>query len=630
MVISELVSYLGFRVDQSGARQFDAQMDRLQRRADSVATGIAAGMSAALTNFAGNLALRVGEMIGGALKAIPVAGDAMTNAVSQIEQSIEQSAISGQEAVAIYEKLYEIGTRTGISANDSAAAFSRMNGIFQDLGLSVGQTIQLLEGIQSAGLISGARVEDVREAVRQLGQALSSGKLNGENLITLSERMPRLVQDLRKELGMSQKEFIEAGSKGLLTAEAIIPALLKVSDKAVEAYSRAPLEMATAYQMMRNSALRFAAELDKQLRLSQTIGKIFQFIGRTIDSWRGSLSVIGRMVDDLGGLEGIARLVAAALVAMFAPQILSGIAGLMTGFVGLLGVLRTMLIPLASIVMWAAIIEDAFVWMQGGKSLFGDKLGAFSDFIKPVVDAWEAFKTDFVNIPVVLEPIFTRISELTGITGEDIKRFLAESFNVAKEAARAFLADVMGIPAAISGVWENIKTITSIFLTSLTQGWNNLTNDIKFAFNSLISFFQNLVAIIRAPFDSFFSWFDEKLNTVRGLGQRLGLLSAGPENGRREQDFQGPAFPAMSEFFNSAITPDVSGRIGNAGNNVSAPVTADIDIHVTAPGADPASVANATRNGVVSGLGESGMRLGDSMARALSLSNPRIEAPASP
>src|SRR5687768_16828194 len=98
MIVSELVSLLGFRTDMSGANNFDKKLTDLQGKSNAVTAGISAAFA--------NMALNVAASIAGAIASIPVriaqSGDAMVGSLAKIESSIGRSATSAAEAEGLY------------------------------------------------------------------------------------------------------------------------------------------------------------------------------------------------------------------------------------------------------------------------------------------------------------------------------------------------------------------------------------------------------------------------------------------------------------------------------------------------------------------------------------------------
>jgi tape measure domain-containing protein len=622
MVISELVSLLGFRVDNSGARQFDATMQNLQDGATNAAARIQSVFQTAalgVTAAFGSLVL-----IG---KPIAQAGDEMTLAIAKLKSSLDESAISGGEAVAIYEKLYEVGQRTGIAANDSAQGFTQLQLAMKDMNYGASDTINLLEGIQSAGIIAGQSTADVTEVVRQLGQAFGKGKLNGDELVTLSERMPRLVREIQKEMKMTTAEFFDASSKGKLTPEMLAPALLAASKRSMEELKNFPMTMARAYAIASNAGTRFLADLDKELGLSKALGAAFIYIAHTLDSWRSGLGVIGDMVRSLGGLEGIARLVGIAMLIAFGGSILGAVGSLIKLFDLMAMAIVRAFLPLVGFAAWVLIVEDFVTWMQGGKSLFGERFGDFDKVLSDIKDKIEPFKAWF-----------------------------AENFNFG-DTIENTRREFTNIGDFFVNLWEGIKNSWNSNLEGMKPQFEWLRGAARFlmdAFEPLKDFFAGVFDVILKNINAF---FDRIMIVINGIKSAIssvlnslpsfaaatesggsGSAPAGQEQRRRNFGARGNLGEALvnpdlsAELSGMLRGFDVTGRMPSGGAAVNAPQNNNItnDITINAPAGDPASIASGVNAGMGRATDSMTTRLGNSLALGLGISSPRIEAPASP
>lgn len=589
MIVSELVSLLGFRTDMSGANNFDKKLSDLQGRSNAVTAGI----SAAFANMALNIAANFAAALGSIPVRIAQSGDAMVGSLAKIESSIGRSATSAAEAEGLYEDLYQMGTRTGVAADESASAFTRFNLAMVELGRPASDTIALIEGIQAAGIVAGVSTGELSASMLQLGQALASGKLQGDELKSLRENMPRFLQDVTKALGLTTQEFFDQAEKGLLTPGRIVPALLKASEGAREELKNFPLTMSRSFSILTNSATRFMAELDKQLGLSKSLANLFSVIARTLDSWRSGLSVVGDLVRELGGLEGIARYAGIALLVAFGPALLGSVGAL----VGIFGTLaRTILIsllPLAGMVAWFLVIEDFIGWMQGKDSLFGDKFGG---------------------------------------TFEETIDKLTAGF---QERLQAWI-DLFGrVGTAIVETWDStIEQIRPLLL------WIEMAVEpIKVAFGALATFFEEVFNKIVARIQAF---VDKTIAMVSAIRGALSFMEGGgtgsdPERqgeqrgnmGRRggASGFYGDS-PIFDPSVFAATVPDMSGRLGGSSNSMAQSNAITNQITVNAPGADPASVAAGAQSGMRQATGDMTTRLGNAFALGLGIANPRVEAAA--
>lgn len=550
----------------------------------------------------------------------------MTMAIAKIKSSLGDSAIAGGEAVAVYEKLYEVGQRTGIAANDSAQGFTQLQLAMKDMNYGASDTIDLLEGLQSAGIIAGAKTQDVTEAVRQLGQAFGKGKLNGDELVTLSERMPRLLREVQKEMGMTTAQFFDASSKGKLTPEMLAPALLAASKRSIEELKKFPLTMARGYAIASNAASRFLAELDKQLGLSQSLGRAFVYIAQTLDSWRSGLSVIGDFVRALGGLEGMARLVGISLLVAFGYQILGSISKLITAINFIGAAFVRAFLPLTIFAIFVLAVEDFISWIEGKGSIFGDMFGDFETVIAPIKPQLEALKKWFEDN--------LSFSELWDNTKREINS-LIEFFTSA---------------------WELIKNAVNLNVEGMKPQFEWLRGAAGFlmeAFRPLSDFFVGVFDTIIKIIDAFYNKVMVVVGGVRSaiqgvLGLMPGFMAAtegtgsgtDPEKqaeGRRNLRARGALggfyAPETQEFLaGGSPIPDVTGKVGGGTNNSNSQQNNTItnDIIINAPAADPASIASGVNSGMGRATDSMTSRLGNSMALGLGISSPRIESPAMP
>ena len=618
MIIAELVSLLGFKVDNSGARQFDANMNALAQKSNAVAAGISAAFANAALNMVSNL---TGAITSG-IAEIPKAGDAMNTSLAKIETSIGRSATSADEAAAIYDKLFEASQRTGVSADESAAGFVRFNLAMQEVGRPAEDTIKLIEGIQAAGIVAGTTTTELTASMLQLGQALGSGKLQGDELKSLRENMPTLLRDLVKELGTTQKQFFEDATKGLLTPEKIIPALLKAGETASKELANFPVTMGRAYSILTASVTRFLAELDKQLNLSKTIASVFVYIAQTLNSWRSGLSVIGDFIRELGSMQDILQLIAISMLVAF------GIGPLLS-LIKVLDLVMAAFLrafwPLTLFTLFVLAIDDFVGWIQGKHSLLGEMFGDFDTIIGPwkpkleEMKSWFEANFNFTQLVDNTKREFASIVEFFTSTWESIKN----TWNSNITGMKPQFDWLVGAAGLLKTAWEPIaEFFVGVF--------NVIIKNIG-------AFYDKVVAVI----GGIKSAASSLLNILPGLdGAGAGAASDPTGQERRRKNFGGRG--AMGGFVNpdllndlsqlSRPMPDVSGRVGTGTNTVNAPQTNTIEnnISITAPGADPASVAAGVNTGLGRATDNMTTRLGNSLALVLGISSPRVEAPAAP
>ncbi|MBX9752370.1 MAG: tape measure protein, partial [Roseococcus sp.] len=144
-------------------------------------------------------------------------GDEYTNTMNKLRAATG----SVQAASAVYAELVAMSQQTGASISESAGAFVRFSVAARAIGATNGEVLQLTRTIQQAGLISGASTQEAAAGVQQLGQALASGTLQGDELRSILENMPTLAEALAQQLGVSVGQLRTMGSEGQLTSDRV-------------------------------------------------------------------------------------------------------------------------------------------------------------------------------------------------------------------------------------------------------------------------------------------------------------------------------------------------------------------------------------------------------------------------
>ena len=263
-----------------------AKIDNQLKQADKAFSRLEEASKATQQAVAG-LAGKLGPM-GGILSAVGTGGAAAAAGLAVLGAGLVQVAKAGDEATAtlaklssstggiaqatqVYEGLFRLSQQTGIAVAESAGAFSRFAVAAKEIGGTNAQVLQLVGGIQKAGIVAGASAQEAGAAVQQLAQALASGKLQGDELRSLLENMPQLAQALAKELGVGIGRLREMGTEGKLTADVVFPALLRATEKISEEFDKMPMTIGRAGGALTAAVQNFGAELDKALGLSQRI-----------------------------------------------------------------------------------------------------------------------------------------------------------------------------------------------------------------------------------------------------------------------------------------------------------------------------------------------------------------------
>jgi tape measure domain-containing protein len=281
------------------------QIDSASAKAQPAMRGLASASDAAVRSFGalGNSLgstdsafVSVAGRAGGAAAAIAAvavgaaaAGSAIARAGDQATESLARlQAATGSFGAAekVYQNLYALSQQTGVAISESANAFARFAIAAREIGATNDQVLALVRTVQQAGIIAGASTAETSATVMQLGQALASGRLQGDELRSVLENMPTLAEALARELGASVGELRKMGEAGKLTADVVMPALIRAGQSLNAEFEKMPPTMGRAFSILGEAMSRFAGDLDRALGLSQGIARAAQAAAAAVNQGR--------------------------------------------------------------------------------------------------------------------------------------------------------------------------------------------------------------------------------------------------------------------------------------------------------------------------------------------------------
>lgn len=230
--------------------------------------------TAALGRFVsglGPIGLAVGA-VGGLATAFYALNKPLAEAADRmalLEGRLRNALGSTQAATDSMRALFEQTQKTGLGFDSASEAFLRVARNAESLGATKEQILQLSDTVQKLGKASGASAFEVQGGLVQLGQALASGKLNGDELRSIMENLPALAKAIAEGLGVSVGQIRALGAAGELTSEKVFNAILKASDKANEEFGKLPDTVEQANKRVADNFEMLLSNLGRQLKSSE-------------------------------------------------------------------------------------------------------------------------------------------------------------------------------------------------------------------------------------------------------------------------------------------------------------------------------------------------------------------------
>ena len=156
--------------------------------------------------------------------------DAMMSLSSRIRLVTQNDA----ERLKIESRLYAMSMKNRASLEDIGDLYYKTALSAQRFGATQEDVLRLTDIVSKSLIIGGADTAQQKSTILQLSQALGSGVLQGDELRSLRENAPILMDQISKFFGVSMAGLKEMGQKGELTTEKLMQAIL-ASGTAVDA-----------------------------------------------------------------------------------------------------------------------------------------------------------------------------------------------------------------------------------------------------------------------------------------------------------------------------------------------------------------------------------------------------------
>lgn len=148
------------------------------------------------------------------------------------------------------------------SANRSRAAYqttadavSKMGIMAKDAFGNNAELIQFTELINKQFTIAGTSAAGVDAAMLQLTQAMSSGVLRGEELNSIFEQAPTIIQTIADYLGVPIGQIRSMAQEGQITSTIVKNAMLSSADEINAKFNAMPMTFAQVWTLAKNIAL---------------------------------------------------------------------------------------------------------------------------------------------------------------------------------------------------------------------------------------------------------------------------------------------------------------------------------------------------------------------------------------
>lgn len=305
MIVRKLITMISFQVNKSGLNTAASATSRIKQALGGIggasasagasfshsaammsasASRVTSGLSqikSSLSGIAGSLGPIAGAMAAAfSVSAIKSAADDMMN----LDGCLRTVTADEQERFDVEQQLYEMSMQNRQSLDSMGDLYYKVARAAQRFGVSQEDSMRVTDVVSKALTVGGASAQEASATILQLGQALSSGVLQGDELHSLDENASLLMQHVADNMGVTIGQLKQMGSQGQLTSEKVIQAILQSGDAIDKEFGQMPMTIGQAQTKIENDWKYFIQKVENDTgafsriasSIDQTFGELFE------------------------------------------------------------------------------------------------------------------------------------------------------------------------------------------------------------------------------------------------------------------------------------------------------------------------------------------------------------------
>lgn len=506
-------------VTNSRAREIEKRYQRMNASISSAVSAPLAGLGAALS-----------------VREITRYADAWTQAGNMIAAAAQGSGVQVRSLELLREGADDARTSLESYANLYASLIRAASGVAKSEE-EIATATNLVSKAMQAG---GASIAEQQSAILQLGQALGSGVLQGDELRSLRENAPIIAQAIATEFGVAIGQLKKLGEEGKLTSDRVFQAIIKAQPQIQAQFEKTNQTIAGGFVKLGNA-------------LTEYVGKMAEATGLT----SAINSILAAVAGNMESVAAAAAAAAAVLLATYVPALTRAAAA------GAVMLATNPFLAMAAAIGGAAFALSAFgdeiQPVQGELATLQDYAGAAWDEISSGVgaassaissaflDAINAISGAIGGLPVTWADVGATI---TGIVNTWIGVHVAAFETIKTIFTQLPGAVAEGIIGAINMVIEKIETMVRLAIQGV---------------NAAIAAVNNLPGLDLSSINPTV-YLGRVENGFRGAGSKIGSALSDGISGALAKDYLGDAANSIRDDANlNAFKNKISAAIDSAG-----------------------------------------------------------------
>ena len=485
----------------------------------------------------------ISSMIGGLTGGLSFAGIAKASDENSLRNS--RLGMVTNDVAGLKQKTFAASQQSGADYGQQLDSIAKLKmltkGLFNDA-----EAVKFTSTLDKAFKVSGTSAEEAKSAMYQLNQAMTSGKLQGDEFRSVMENAPILAQKIAESMGVSMAQLKKLGSEGKITSDVIKKAVLGSADDIEAKYNQMPLTFGKVWQQAQNAGQQamdgLLTKVNQLLntpmgqKMAQDLqGAFTGFAGMANGALDGILNIFGKLnfAPLLEPLKGIGQTISQAFSGIGGEGLTNGIAGALNGIISLAGKVAGVVGQMISGINFGQIsqifgdIMNAFnsFWSSLDLGSIGNMLSmAFSGFMQIVTMLTPALAPILQTLAVIVNlavQIGTALMPVIGI----VLQIGAVLISAIVPVAQVVIGVFAGIVGVVVGVFSAIIGVVASIMGAILSVISGVINSIGAIINKIAVFFttnfNKAKSIAQGVINSIKGFFDGLAGTVSGIASKI-------------------------------------------------------------------------------------------------------------
>lgn len=439
MNVRELVTVLGFQVDETKLKRFDGMILATERKLEGLE----------------RIQNRVLGFLGAAVAARGAAAFLQLTAQVEGNQVAFQTLLKdGEKAKAMLADIYTFAKETPFGIFDTSENAKRLLAF----GFAAEKIIPTLRTVGDAVSALGTGNAGLDRITYALGQIQTKGRLMTQEMNQLSESFIGGWKYLAEGLGKTEAQVMDMTEKRLIDSETALRLIMEGIQRDFGGGMAARMKtLGGQWDMLKQSMQNFFISLGAG-KFGQSMTRMLTGLNRWFDENADTITKFAQIAGSaLGLIVDNAGLVVAALTAITATGLILWVQKLAQSLMLLWANPPALIFLAIAAAIFAVIValNDLWVWIKGGDSLFGALFGDFQKY----ADAFRAVLGYFAPEIRVITAAFNGLWEV----GSSIVRGLGNAFSGLFKA----------IVGGFKSMWAGVKSIVPDFVWNFLKEQNS-------------------------------------------------------------------------------------------------------------------------------------------------------------